>query len=186
MAWQHSFELIMFVHERHDTVVRRHQVPRASKTLLTLRECCFSRGQRCCFPPTKNVFKRNVRRRSFVSTIQTTTTSFTCHFVDNRLSTATTCNLYMEFKCRPSKRVRVPWPCLVCDKECRVACHKIKNVRSVECSMCSGWVHEICASMTPELFDYFSTDTSRYVCGLCISEDGLLRNKYSYSQGLRR
>lgn len=89
----------------------------------------------------------------------------------------------MEFKRRV---VKVPWPCIVCDKECRGTSTKRKNVRSIECAICSGWVHEICASLTPTMFDFFSRSTSLFVCGRCISISDVQPNKYSCNIGIKR
>ena len=61
----------------------------------------------------------------------------------------------MEFRERASRVKKTPWPCVVCGKECRATCTKKLNVRSVECSVCSGWSHEVCSSLTPDAFDYF-------------------------------
>lgn len=85
----------------------------------------------------------------------------------------------------PKRRVvKVKWPCIVCDKECRTICNKKKNVRSIECTVCSGWAHEVCASLTPEAFDFFSHTTSLFVCGRCVSD--FRPNKYSYRLGITR
>jgi len=87
----------------------------------------------------------------------------------------------MEFKRRG---VKVRWPCIVCDKEVRDTCTKRKNVRSIECAICSGWVHEVCASLTPATFDFFSRSSSVFVCGRCVSD--VQPNKYNYTMGLAR
>jgi len=85
----------------------------------------------------------------------------------------------------PKRRiVKVKWPCIVCDKECRTTCTKKENVRSIECAVCSGWAHEVCASLTPEAFDFFSHTTSLFVCGRCVSD--VRPNKYSYRIGITR
>lgn len=84
----------------------------------------------------------------------------------------------------PKRYRKVNWACIVCNKECRARCTKIKNIRSIECSICCQWTHEVCASLTPTTYEYFAQDEARFVCGRCISET--LPNVYSYENGLSR
>jgi hypothetical protein len=87
----------------------------------------------------------------------------------------------MQFSNRVKK---VSWPCLVCGVECRSVCTKRKNIRCIECSVCSGWTHEKCASLTLTTFDYFAQDSSIYLCERCVSDSD--RNTYSYTKALLR
>jgi len=51
------------------------------------------------------------------------------------------------------KRKWVPWPRVLCDKECKVTGSATNRLQSIECSECGGWVHEKCSGLTRDSFE---------------------------------
>jgi len=60
------------------------------------------------------------------------------------------------------KRKQVQWPCVLCDKECKVTGSATNRLRLIECSQCSGCVHEKCSGMTRDSFELLAGSKTRF------------------------
>ena len=56
--------------------------------------------------------------------------------------------------------------------ECLGFCTEKKNVRSIECGICSDWVHEVCASFTAEAFVFLGGWIVSFGGRIVVSEAG--------------
>ena len=74
----------------------------------------------------------------------------------------------------PRKR-KVQHPCVVCDKAA--------GCGTIQCNLCTHWVHKQCVPLTADQFSDYSNSEKYFLCITCVKGE---TDEFDYSRSLAR